>query len=412
MRIMMISDFYLPIIGGLERHVRTLSHELTRRGHHVAVATLAHEGSPAFEDDEGVSVYRLPGWNRALKPFYASADRQFHPTMPDPGVMAGLRRVMVKERPDIVHARGWMLYSYLPIRNAFPAKLVVTLHDYSLVCPRKTYTRQGQVCDGPGYTKCVTCATEQYGAAKSLLLCTGLEVSRHMHGRVDRYIGVSRAVRDANVQAAGRPPRPFEVISTFVPNTVLEPRPPRERPAFLPKEDGYILYVGEFAPHKGIHTLLDAYQGLETLAPLVLIGAEHGRSGIEFPANVIVARNVKHDDVMTAWAHSALGVVPSIWPEPLGQVAIEAMAASKPVVAAAVGGLPDVVVDGETGLLVPPRDATALREALRTLLQDPERRARMGAAGRERAPYFTVGPVANQIERLYEEVCGQTPAMI
>ncbi len=404
MRVLLFSDMYPPIIGGLERHVQTLARELVRRGHHVAVATLAHTGSPAFEIDDGVHVHRLPGWNRALKPFYVTAERQFHPTLPDPGVMAGLRRVMTEERPDIVHGRGWMLYSYLPLRRAYAAPLIVTLHDYSLVCPRRTYTREGHICDGPAYGKCVRCASEQYGAAKSLLLCTGLAASKHMHGRVDRYVGVSRAVRDANLQAAGKPPRPFDVIPTFVPDSVLEPRPARERPAFLPPDDGYILFVGELAPHKGIHVLLEAYRELSSLAPLVLIGAEHGKSSIEFPPGVIVARNVPHADVMAAWEHSAIGVTPSIWPEPLGQVAIEAMASSKPVVATAVGGLADLVVDGETGLLVPPDDAPALRTALRTLLLDPARRARMGEAGRARARLFTVGVVADQIERLYAEV--------
>ena len=64
MRILMLSEFYPPLIGGTERHVQTLARELVRRGHHVAVATLEHKGSPAFEEDEGVRVYRIGGWHR------------------------------------------------------------------------------------------------------------------------------------------------------------------------------------------------------------------------------------------------------------------------------------------------------------------------------------------------------------
>ncbi len=404
MRILMFSDFYHPVIGGLERHVRTLSHELARRGHSVAVATLAHEGSPAFEDDQGVRVYRLPGWNRALKPFYVSAERQFHPTLPDPGVMAGLRRILAEERPDIVHGHGWMLYSYLPLRSRYDIPLVVTLHDYGLVCPRKTYMREGRVCDGPGYAKCVRCGIEQYGLAKSLLLTTGMAISKRGHGRVDRYIAISQAMRDASVQAAGRPVRPIEVIPTFIPDTALQPQPAYPRPAFLPQSDEYLLFVGELSPHKGVQVLLDAYQGLTDLAPLVMIGSQHGAASVEIPPGVFVARNVAHQDVMAAWERCAIGVVPSVWPEPFGQVAIEAMAARKPVVASAVGGLPDIIVDGVTGVLVPPGDAQALRLALRELLLDPARRARMGEAGHERARRFTVGAVADRIEQVYSEV--------
>src|SRR5438445_11115690 len=98
----MVSDFYPPVIGGLERYVQILSRELARRGHSVGVATLAHDGAPAFAIEDGVRLYRIPGWSsRLLKPFYNSAERRFHPTVPDPGVMAALRRVITQEIPDI-----------------------------------------------------------------------------------------------------------------------------------------------------------------------------------------------------------------------------------------------------------------------------------------------------------------------
>jgi len=103
----------------------------------------------------------------------------------------------------------------------------------------------------------------------------------------------------------------------------------------------------------------------------------------------------------------AVGVVPSIWPEPFPQVAMEAMGARKAVVVSAVGGLPDMVIEGETGLLVPPGDPEALRLALRELLLDPARRTRMGEAGHERARLFTVGVVADRIEQLYYDICGK-----
>jgi glycosyltransferase involved in cell wall biosynthesis len=85
------------------------------------------------------------------------------------------------------------------------------------------------------------------------------------------------------------------------------------------------------------------------------------------------------------------------------------MACGKPVIASAVGGLGDVVVHGETGLLVPPGDADALRLALRTLLANPELQRRMGAAGRERAKRYVVSAVVGRIERIYAELLGTGP---
>jgi glycosyltransferase involved in cell wall biosynthesis len=405
MRILMLSDFYPPVIGGLEFHVQTLSRELVRRGHEVAIAILAHEGSPDFDVDAGVRIYRITGWNhRLLRPFYVSSERQFHPPIPDPGTMSGLRKVMEKERPDIVHGHSWILYSYLPLRPKYQAKLVATLHDYGLVCPKKNYMRGSKLCDGPAFAKCVPCAATQYGPAKSLLLCGGVEVSKRLRGRVDRYVAVSHMVKAATSQVAGWPQRPFDVIPTVVSDSVFDDSGALGRPAFLPAEDGYILFAGEFAHHKGVQALLKAYKDIADLAPLVLIGAEHGTSPFEFPDGVTVARNVAYADVMAAWEHCSICVVPSIWPDPSPHVAIEAMARGKPVVASAVGGLPEIVRDNETGLLVPPGDAPALSAALRELLLDPARRAQMGALGRQWAQQFSARAVGDRIEQLYADV--------
>jgi glycosyltransferase involved in cell wall biosynthesis len=103
-------------------------------------------------------------------------------------------------------------------------------------------------------------------------------------------------------------------------------------------------------------------------------------------------------------------VVPSVWPEPFGQVALEAMACGRAVIASNIGGLRDVVVDGETGVMVPPGDITALREALRMLMSDPARRARMGEAGRRRARAFFASTVVRRIEQVYTQVLAASPA--
>lgn len=411
MRVLMTSDFYPPIIGGLERYVQTLARELVRRGHSVAVATLWREGSPAFELDQGVRVYRLNGWNRALVPFYEQRERHFHPTIPDPGVMAGLRRVLARERPEIVHAHGWMLYSLLPLKEGSGAKLVVTLHDYGLVCPKKTYLYHGRVCDGPRYLKCVRCGAEQYGLAKSLALTSGLRLSGWLHHHVDRYLAVSESVRQASLGGAGIAAPSVEVLPSFIPDRLLDATAQVARPAFLPPGDNYILFVGVLSGYKGLHVLLKAYEGLENLAPLVLIGIEHSDTPACFPAGVTVVRNAPHDAVMGAWAHCAVAVVPSIWADPQPLVTLEAMACGRPVVASAVGGLPDVVVDGETGLLVPPGDVFGLREALRVLLGDPRKRTRMGAAGRVRVRRFAASSVIARLEAIYTEMLAGVPSV-
>jgi glycosyltransferase involved in cell wall biosynthesis len=94
--------------------------------------------------------------------------------------------------------------------------------------------------------------------------------------------------------------------------------------------------------------------------------------------------------------------VPSIYREPFGLVALEANAAGIPVVASDTGGLPDIIVHGENGLLVRPADPLALRDAIQTLVDDPGLRKRMGAAGRLRSALFTADAVVPQFENAYE----------
>lgn len=404
MKILMLSDLYHPVIGGLERHVRHLSHELVGRGHSVAVATLQQDGHPASEEDAGIRIYRLSGIAGGVPALYKDDARRFHPTAPDPLTVSALWRALRTERPDVIHAHGWILYSCLPLKRGY-TKLVVTLHDYSLVCARKTYLRRGrQVCDGASFTACLACSAGQYGALKGAALTSGLFLSRTLHRRVDRYIAISRAVREATLPAAGGVP--VDVIPTFVPDAVFTEPAGEARPEFLPPDDGFLLYVGDMGSHKGLDVLLEAYRAARDLPPLVILGTGSPPDWAQQIPRVSVVRNVPHEQVMAAWRRSVVGVVPSLWAEPLGQVALEAMAAGKPVVASDIGGLRDTVIHNQTGLLVPPGDAAALTQALRSLAHHPELSRRMGRKGRDRALEFRASSVAARTERLYAEVMG------
>lgn len=406
MHVLHLVDFYRPTIGGLERHVETLSKEMVALGHQVTVVTLKIDGRPDSEVIDGVRVRRISGWSAALAPLYADAARPFHPTAPDPGLVRQLRRLVAEEQPDVVNSHSWIQYSYFPLHQSSsgPAH-VVNLHDYGLRCAKKTYQHGERTCSGPALGKCLKCARTQYGAAKSAALVTGLRGSRMLIGRADAYIAVSQAVADA-----ARPALPsgaeLAVISSMVPNGMDLLAERGERPDFLPENDGYLLFVGALGRHKGVDVLLEAHRRMRHRVPLVLVGSPTGDSdSFDFQgADVTVAYNQPNPVVMAAWARASIGVVPSVWEEPFGLVAIEAMLAGRPVVASAVGGLKDVVDHEVTGLLVPPRDPAALAEALDKLLDNPQRQAQMGRAGHDRALGFEVGSVAPRVLELFDRV--------
>jgi glycosyltransferase involved in cell wall biosynthesis len=404
MRVLQLTDLYAPLLGGLERHVEVLSRELVRRGHRVAVATVAAaEGSPAYEEDDGLAIHRLTSWAQRAR-LHAEPAKPFHPNLPDPGVAAQLRRVIARERPDVVHAHSWIVYSFLPLKAWSGARLVLSMHHFGMACPKLTYVHRGGMCDGPAYAKCVACAREQYGLAKAAVVTTAARASAPLNRGIDRWVAVSPAVARPVVEHA-RHARDVRVVPVFLAPETARAAAGRPRPSFLPAQGGFLLFAGVLGPHKGVDVLLDAYRRLREPPPLVLLGPPHRDMPREVPPGVTVALDVPHADVMAAWRECILGVVPSVWPEPFGTVALEAMSCGRPLVASAVGGLADVVVDGETGLLVPPGDPAALAEAIAALLADPDRRARLGAAGRRRCEtVFAASTVVPELEAIYADV--------
>jgi glycosyltransferase involved in cell wall biosynthesis len=423
MHVVQLTDFYRPVIGGLERHVETLSRELMRLGHTGAVVTLQTGNLPPEETLDGVRVIRIRGWSTSMAALHTDAARPFHPTVPDPGAMAALRRVIRRERPDVVLSHSWVQYSYFPQYHARrgPAH-VVTLHDYGLACAKKTLqyaARQvasgandlsglpaaslSRPCSGPAMAKCLTCVPEQYGVLKGAVITTGLRASRVLHGRADRYIAVSAAVADGSRHVL---PSHSEIviIPTMVPNGLPALARSTLRPEFLPPKDGYLMFVGALGPHKGIDVLLEARRRMHNRPPLVLIGTPRADTPRVDDPSVVIARNVPSAQVMASWARASLAIVPSVWNEPMGQVAVEAMLAGRAVVASDVGGLPDVVQHGITGLTVPPSDPAALAKALDSLLDDPEERRRMGEAGRLYARQFEAAAVTPRVVELLEDV--------
>ena len=179
----------------------------------------------------------------------------------------------------------------------------------------------------------------------------------------------------------------------------------------------YVIFVGRITRQKGVPVLLRAASGLIPEAQLVLLagaadtqeqlaevtelvdGLRATRSGVFWIPEMLP----KHD-VIQLLTHATVFAIPSVY-EPLGIVNLEAMACGTAVVGSRTGGIPEVVADGETGLLVPAGEPEPLAAALNTLLSDPDRAAAMGQAGRKRAvAEFGWPAIAAQTADLYAEL--------
>jgi len=231
-------------------------------------------------------------------------------------------------------------------------------------------------------------------------------------------IAISAAVAG---QFEGLPCR-VHLIPNGIPLERFQPGPPppglREE-LDLPADAPLACVVGRLTPWKGHQVLLRAWaQVIERLpeARLLVVGevafwdASYEQELRDLATALRVSDHVLwlgfRDDVADLLRLSDLLVLPSV-DEPFGRVIIEAMAAQRPVVATASGGVPEIVADGETGLLVPPQEHEPLAEAVATVLQDGSLAARLGAAGRRRATErFDVRRVAAQVGALYADLLG------
>ncbi len=402
MRVLQVSDGYPPATGGLERVVELLSKELVQRGHPTTVATLSRPDAPAREHADGVDVRRLDGYTRHLRRFASDPNHFFHPTCPDPQLVRRLDDLVAEVRPDVVHAHGWILNSCLSLRLPPTTALVTTLHDYGLVCAKKTMIpreRLDATCDGPRPSRCLSCATDFYGPIKGPALAVGVHHGMSRMDRVTMFMPISTAVREASLN--GVPPERICQLPSFVPDDIFEPvsDDADDGPDFLPSEP-FVLFVGALGEHKGVALLAEAHRRMRIAAPLVMIGAVRSDTPDltgTAARPIIVRTGVPHHHIMASFAAAAVAVAPSRWQEPLGLVPIEAMAAGTPVVVTRVGALPEVVAHQRTGLVVAPGDPAALAEALDSIVGDPLLQRIYGAAGRIRARRFAASAMVPKV---------------
>ena len=393
MRLIELTDLYPPAIGGLERFVALLSEGLASRGHEVHVVTSAVPGAPAAETSAGVTVHRFPLLYQRLAPRLSEdAARPFHPPAPDPLFRRQLADVVREVKPDAIHAHAWSVFSCLA--RAFPrTPIVVTAHDYSLACARKSLVhRSGTSCPGPSWRRCGPCASSMYGPAKGNVLAAASLSSLHLLKKVATFTAVSDYLANRLSPIIGQVAgQPVHTLHSFVPDGLYESGWQAERPEFLPAEDGYLLYVGQLSRYKGADVLLDAYRRLPSPPPLVMLGTPHPTSpGPEsLPAGVTMRTSVAHRSVIAAMVRAACVVVPSVGPDSLPMTVSEAQNCGVPVIASAVGGIPEQVLDGQTGWLVPPADERALADRLAELLASGDRGRAMGQAGRLHGRRFT-----------------------
>lgn len=387
MRILFVLDTW-SLIGGTERHAAVVIPGLIERGHEVTVLCRAGDGA------------ELPDVPAVALPWLAGERL-------DAAQRAELAEEVRRIAPDVVFVSAMRNVDALEtLIDAAPS--VRYVHDHTLFCPglNKVYEDGGTCRHALGF-KCLTRCWLDGGCVcfKPALHAQPVDAWKGLRAKL-REVRVTR--RAARVLTNSRYMREQLVLAGFDPaaTSVLHPFTAANTPAApagpLPAElEGWLapgvplLFTPArlTLPDKGVDYLLSALGALAARGRdfrAVVCGDGPARAWLEEKArDEGVADRVRFTGwlasgpVEALFARAEVVVCPSVWDEPFGLVGIEAMAHAKPVVAFEVGGVPDWLADGETGLAVPRCDAHAMADAIERLLDDPALRARLGARGAE-----------------------------
>ncbi|HEV2782114.1 MAG TPA: glycosyltransferase family 4 protein [Actinophytocola sp.] len=370
MRVLMLSWEYPPVVvGGLGRHVHALAKHLAEQGHEVVVLCRHEAGTDALTHPtawsvhEGVRLVRV-----AEDPTHLVFEKDLVAwtlAMGHAMIRAGLG-LLRRWRPDVVHAHDWLVtHPAIALAEQAGAPLVATFH--------------------------ATEAGRHSGWLAQPLNQQIHSVEWWLANRADALITCSAAMRAEVAHLFEVDPDGIAVI-----HNGIEPRRwrvPAEtvrqtRKRHSPHGEPLIVFFGRLEWEKGVHDLITALPRIRRTHPGArLVVAGRGRQAATLLAlarkhrvvrSVEFVGHLPDRELVACLAAADVVVLPSRY-EPFGIVALEAAAAGAPLVAAATGGLGEVVIDGETGLSFAPGDAAGLAGAVRAVLDDPvaaDRRAR------------------------------------
>lgn len=411
-------------VGGVEQHVDGLARALTDFGHRVTVYARSGDGAaqgtireqPAgdggrpfpvthvtyrYEDiDSLAGLYRVPLLDDALRAFLARAPRF--------------------DVAHVHHLTG-MSTGLVDVLREAGVPVVLTLHDYWLMCPRgQMWHRRGEPCARVEPRQCAECLTPTFGgwlpegrrpATVAALHANAVAVLQSCSA----LVAPSARVRPQFAGLGGAAER-IRVVENGVDTESLWTVPP---PAPRPGEPLRVGYLGTLIPSKGLGVLVDAIQELPAgTASLDVWGNSvpyHGdetylgrtlsrlRTGTEFRYH----GPYQTADLPRILAQIDVVAAPALWAEAFGLTVREALAAARPVVVSRIGGLQDAIQDGAVGRVVEPGDPAALAEALRGLAADPQPAIRAAEAGRRQCRGFR--GMAEELCQIYSELVSLDP---
>jgi glycosyltransferase involved in cell wall biosynthesis len=406
MKILLVNKFFY-LRGGAEAAMFDTARLLKEYGHQVLFFSMRHPCnldspytpyfvSPVDFDRPASLIHKARSSLRIVYSFEACRN---------------LDRLLRAERPDIVHLHNihhQLSPSIIQTINNHLLPAVLTLHDYKMVCPVYTLFSRGKVCERCRRRRFYHCLLNKcrWGSrSKSLLNMIEMYLHHsllHIYDRVDGFISPSLFLKNKLGEMGFK--RTIHYLPHFINLADYE--------LSRTSGDGSFVYSGRLSPEKGLPVLFRAVEGLD--CRVKIIGEGPLRSVLERQiqdrslTNVSLLGYKSPEDLRREIRNSMAVILPSEWYENNPRSVIEAFALSKPVIGARIGGIPELVSDGRTGLLFEPGDSEDLRRRILDLIGDPEKARRLGQEARALAErQFRPEEHYQGLMRIYEQAMAQ-----
>jgi glycosyltransferase involved in cell wall biosynthesis len=403
MKVLMCNSVYF-LRGGVDRCFFDLSSLLSDHGHEVIPFSMHHPRN--YQSDYAryfVSGIDFPSLLHH-PPSLAGRLRVVERVLFSREAQRNMERLIVDTRPDVAHVQQIdheISPSILPVIRKHGIPIVHTLHDYKWLCPNTNFICRGEVCErcaGGEFYHAVLRRCKRDSRAASLLACLEAyfqRLSRIYERNVNRFLVPGRFLQQRLVDHGFRAP------ITRLPHPVNVDR-------FVPlSEPGeYFLFFGRLVALKGARTLFEALRYLERPMRMMVAGegelepelreyaTQHGLLNVRFLGYLDT------EELIPVVQRAAFTVFPSECYENYPMSIIESFACARPVIASDIGGIPDIVCDGQNGLLFEPGNARHLAERIQHLMDHPQQAVTMGQAGRRQVE------TANHPEHYYRQIAG------
>jgi len=382
MKVLFVSEYFTPkIMGGGETNLELLTKALVKNGEDVSVLTSYHSGLKRKEEMEGVKVYRTLTTGENPRSIKCNFKRSiFFPQ----SVVKEVRKIVKKRKFDLIHFVGTSIIVAPKLKN-IKIPLFSTIESYPALCPKgdRIYYGGKECKIKCSFLKFICCQhkSKEIGKMKnSWYLKYNLFFLFYVYYFYKR---MNKALKCCNLIAISQYIKKIllqqQHQSEVVPNAIDVIKFSRQNKSrkknHKKAEKVKILYIGALIKSKGPQVLLKAIKNIPSchcdFYGKGVLKEELQKYINQHNIDATIHGQISYEKIPQVYAETDLVVFPSIWPEPFGRIAIEAMAAGKPIIGSAIGGIKETITKG-IGLLFKPGDINQLREQI-TKMKNNER---------------------------------------